>query len=69
MLWDVDTFDWTQPGVSTLAKSGRLKAVRNGSVILMHDGGGDRSQTVAALPTVIRDLHARGFKVRALPSC
>ncbi len=69
VLWDVDTFDWTKPGVSTLAESGRLKAIRSGSVILMHDGGGDRSQTVAALPSIIRDLHARGFKVRALPYC
>lgn len=69
VLWDVDTLDWTKPGVSTLAKSGRLKAIRNGSVILMHDGGGDRSQTVAALPTIIGDLHSRGFKIRALPYC
>jgi peptidoglycan/xylan/chitin deacetylase (PgdA/CDA1 family) len=69
VLWDVDTLDWMKPGVTTLAKTGRLKGIRNGSIILMHDGGGERTQTVAALPTILADLHARGFKVRALPHC
>lgn len=69
VLWSVDTLDWTKPGTATLAKSGRLKSITNGSIVLMHDGGGDRSQTVAALPTIIADLHARGYKVRALPYC
>lgn len=69
VLWSVDTLDWTRPGVSTLAKTGRLKSVTNGSIVLMHDAGGDRRQTVAALPTVIADLHARGYQVRALPYC
>lgn len=69
VLWDVDTLDWSKPGVTTLAKVGRLRSIRDGSVILMHDGGGDRSETVAALPKMIADLQARGFKVRALPYC
>jgi peptidoglycan-N-acetylglucosamine deacetylase len=69
VLWSVDTLDWTKPGVTTLAKTGRLKAIGNGTIVLMHDGGGDRTQTVAALPRVIADLHARGYQVRALPYC
>ncbi|HEY5979665.1 MAG TPA: polysaccharide deacetylase family protein [Microlunatus sp.] len=69
VLWSVDTLDWTKPGVATLAKTGRLKSIGNGSIVLMHDGGGDRTQTVAALPKVIADLHARGYQVRALPYC
>lgn len=69
VLWSVDTLDWTRPGTATLAKVGRLKSITNGSIVLMHDGGGDRTQTVAALPTIIADLHARGYQVRALPSC
>ena len=69
VLWDVDTLDWTKPGVTTLAKTGRLKSIGNGSIVLMHDGGGDRTQTVAALPRVIADLQARGYKIRALPYC
>ena len=69
VLWSVDTLDWTKPGVTTLAKAGRLKSISNGTIVLMHDGGGDRTQTVAALPRVIADLQARGYKVRALPYC
>ena len=69
VLWSVDTLDWTRPGVATLAKTGRLKSITDGSIVLMHDAGGDRRQTVAALPTVIADLQARGYRVRALPSC
>ncbi len=69
VLWSVDTLDWTRPGVATLAKTGRLKSITNGSIVLMHDAGGDRRQTVSALPTVIADLHARGYRVRALPYC
>lgn len=69
VLWDVDTLDWTKPGVATLAKTGRLKSIGNGTIVLMHDGGGDRTQTVAALPRLIADLHARGYQVRALPYC
>ena len=69
VLWSVDTLDWTKPGVTTLARTGRLKSIGNGTIVLMHDGGGDRTQTVAALPRVIADLHARGYQVRALPYC
>ena len=69
VLWSVDTLDWTKPGVTTLAKTGRLKSIGNGTIVLMHDGGGDRTQTVVALPRVIADLHARGYQVRALPYC
>jgi peptidoglycan/xylan/chitin deacetylase (PgdA/CDA1 family) len=38
-----------------------LAGARNGSVILMHDGGGNRSQTIAALPTILKTLKARGY--------
>jgi len=69
VLWSMDTLDWTKPGGKKLAKIGRSKHLQNGTIILMHDGGGDRAQTVAALPTIIADLKARGFKVRALPYC
>ncbi len=36
---------------------------RRGSIILMHDGGGDRSPTVAALPVLIQALRARGYEI------
>jgi peptidoglycan/xylan/chitin deacetylase (PgdA/CDA1 family) len=36
--------------------------VRPGSIVLLHDGGGVRWQTVAALPAIVRQLRARGFR-------
>lgn len=59
-LWTVDPADWSRPGTSTIVRR-VLSKVRNGSVILLHDGGGNRSQTVAALPTILRTLKARGY--------
>jgi peptidoglycan/xylan/chitin deacetylase (PgdA/CDA1 family) len=69
VLWTVDTLDWSKPGVTKLEKIGGRPTVRRGSIILMHDGGGPRAQTVTALPAIIAQLHARGFTVRALPYC
>jgi peptidoglycan/xylan/chitin deacetylase (PgdA/CDA1 family) len=59
-LWTVDPRDWSRPGTSVIVRR-VLANVRNGSVVLLHDGGGDRSQTVAALPTILRTLKARGY--------
>lgn len=60
VLWDVDPSDWARPGAAVIA--GRvLLQTRPGTIILMHDGGGDRSQTVAALPLVIEGLLDRGY--------
>jgi len=59
-LWTLDTKDWQRPGVETIVNTVLTRA-SNGSVILMHDGGGDRSQTVQALPQIISGLKERGF--------
>ncbi len=65
MLWDIDTNDWLLPGAEAIA--GRvLGRVRSGDVILMHDGGGNRSQTVAALEQVLATLSASGYRFHAL---
>ncbi|MBB4950888.1 peptidoglycan/xylan/chitin deacetylase (PgdA/CDA1 family) [Kitasatospora gansuensis] len=61
VLWDVDTEDWAEPGAEVIAER-VLRQVRPGSVVLMHDGGGDRSQTVAALPRIIDGLRRRGYR-------
>jgi peptidoglycan/xylan/chitin deacetylase (PgdA/CDA1 family) len=58
--WDVDTNDWRLPGSGTIAAR-VLSGVRNGSIVLMHDAGGPRGQTLAALPQIIRGLRARGY--------
>lgn len=61
----IDAEDWEEPGVQTivdtvLAQRRTVSAERSGNVILLHDGGGDRSQTVAALGPLIDSLRARG---------
>jgi peptidoglycan/xylan/chitin deacetylase (PgdA/CDA1 family) len=61
LLWDVDTGDWRRPGAQAIAAEAVQKA-GPGSVILLHDGGGDRSQTLEALPEIVRGLRARGFE-------
>jgi peptidoglycan/xylan/chitin deacetylase (PgdA/CDA1 family) len=55
VLWSVDPMDWRRPSAVTIA-SRVISATRPGSVVLMHDGGGDRSRTVAAVPTIISAL-------------
>jgi peptidoglycan/xylan/chitin deacetylase (PgdA/CDA1 family) len=63
--WNVDTRDFSRPGVAVIVQT--LKSeVANGPTILFHDGGGDRSQTVAALRTVIPALKQRGLTFVAL---
>ncbi len=66
ILWSIDTEDWTRPGSDAIVNA-VLSQVGNGDVILMHDGGGDRSQTVAALPRIILGLQQRGLKLVTMP--
>ncbi|MGA5821315.1 polysaccharide deacetylase family protein [Kitasatospora sp. NPDC094028] len=65
VLWSVDPQDWSDPGAAAIAQR-VLDAVRPGSVVLLHDGGGDRSQTVAALPAIIGTLQQHGYTFRTL---
>lgn len=64
-LWEVDTEDWSLPGSKTIAQRA-LGNVTDGSIILMHDGGGNRSQTVKALPEIIHGLKKRGYNFKVL---
>lgn len=61
VMWNVDTNDWRLPGSQRIINTALIGA-DNGAIILMHDGGGNRAQTVLALPTIITVLRARGFK-------
>jgi peptidoglycan/xylan/chitin deacetylase (PgdA/CDA1 family) len=68
--WDVDTNDWRRPGTGAIiadAWAARAVAVRPGSIVLMHDAGGPRGQTLAALPAVIRTLRRRGYRLVTVP--
>ena len=62
----VDPGDWKRPGTQaivdrTIAQVAAGSAEKSGNIILLHDAGGDRSQTVAALPAIIDGLRARGY--------
>lgn len=59
--WDVDPSDWRNPG-SGAVYSRIVGAAQPGSIILMHDGGGPRGGTLAALPSIIDTLRARGYR-------
>jgi peptidoglycan/xylan/chitin deacetylase (PgdA/CDA1 family) len=61
--WSVDPRDWSRPGVASIIQN-ILGHTRTGSIILEHDGGGDRSQTVAALRYVLPRLLDAGYRFR-----
>ena len=63
--WSVDPRDWARPGVSKIV-SNILKNTQTGSIILEHDGGGNRSETVAALKIAIPRLLDEGYHFRAV---
>ncbi|HEV3127666.1 MAG TPA: polysaccharide deacetylase family protein [Solirubrobacteraceae bacterium] len=62
VLWSVDTKDYSRPGVSRIIYTA-VSGGEPGAIVLMHDGGGDRSETVAALPRIITRLRQRGFRL------
>jgi len=60
MDWSVDPRDWAEPGVRRIVRR-IMTQTRPGSIILEHDGGGNRSQTVAALRIVLPRLLDEGY--------
>ncbi len=62
VLWNIDTLDWELPGADVITWRVLSKAY-NGAIVLMHDGGGDRSQTVEALPDIIDGLLDDGYEL------
>jgi peptidoglycan/xylan/chitin deacetylase (PgdA/CDA1 family) len=60
MSYSIDPRDWSTPGVATIV-SRVVDGAFSGAVVDMHDGGGDRSETVAALPQIITDLRSDGY--------
>lgn len=66
VLWTLDTSDYQSPGVEAIVNSA-VSGARPGAIILMHDAGGNRSETVAALPIIIRELRHRGYQLVTVP--
>ena len=63
--WDVDPLDWSSPGQEYISDF-VLSNIYQDSIILLHDGGGNRSQTVAALDTILRELSLQGYRFETL---
>jgi peptidoglycan/xylan/chitin deacetylase (PgdA/CDA1 family) len=62
LLWDTDPGDYRKPGAEMIQNRIAL-SIQRGGVALMHDGGGDRSQTVEQLPGLIDRLRAEGYSI------
>lgn len=60
----IDPGDWLNPGADQIVNATIAQAVGGeGNIVLLHDGGGDRTETIAALPRIIDGLRARGFEL------
>jgi peptidoglycan/xylan/chitin deacetylase (PgdA/CDA1 family) len=66
ITWNVDPADYTSPGTGAIAQR-VLAQVQSGSIVLSHDGGGPRTQTLAAYPHIIQALRARGYRFLTVP--
>ena len=60
VFWSVHAADWTRPGVAAI-ENAILGGLDDGAIALLHDGGGDRSQTVTATRTIIAATRDRGL--------
>ncbi len=68
VLWSLNSKDWVTFDAKSIARS-VSKKIRNGDILLFHDSGGvfkaeggDRSQTVSAIPILVRELQKKGFQ-------
>jgi peptidoglycan/xylan/chitin deacetylase (PgdA/CDA1 family) len=66
ILWNVDPRDWSLPGSEAIVQR-VLAQVQPGSIVLSHDGGGPRGETLAAYPGIIRVLKRRGYRFETVP--
>ena len=68
VVWSVDSKDWRYHGTTTKALlESVVKDAKPGGIVLLHDGGGDRSTTVQALPQLITALQKRGYTFVTVP--
>lgn len=68
VMWTVDPQDWAHQDAAYIT-SHVLGHVQDRSVVLLHDGGGPRSATIAAVRALIPQLRARGYEFRTVPAC
>ena len=65
--WNVDTTDWKKPGADVIAQ--RIQSAGPGNIILMHDGGGDRSQTIEGLRQALPKLKSKATASSPYRNC
>jgi chitin deacetylase len=66
IMWSSDSADYSRPGVPRLINN-VLRPAQPGGIVLMHDGGGNRSQTVKALPEIINRFRKQGYSFVTIP--
>ena len=63
VLWTIDPKDWRAGTTAKQISRRVLRAVAPGSIVLLHDGGGNRSATIKALPEIIRGIRRKGLRL------
>ena len=63
VLWSVDPRDWAPGATGKSVTRAVLGHVHAGSIVIMHDGGGNRTATIRALPHIIRGIRRRGLRL------
>jgi peptidoglycan-N-acetylglucosamine deacetylase len=66
IMWSSDSIDYSRPAVPRLINN-IFKSAKSGGIVLMHDGGGDRTRTVQALPEIINRFRKQGYKFVTVP--
>ena len=66
IIWNCDPKDWAMPGTQNIINT-VVAGATPGGIVLLHDGGGDRSQTVAALPSILTQLKSQGYRFVTVP--
>jgi peptidoglycan/xylan/chitin deacetylase (PgdA/CDA1 family) len=66
IMWDVDSQDYEQKLTADDIANRVIENVRSGSIVVMHDGGGDRSKTVAATETIVKSLQSKGYAFKTV---
>ncbi len=66
LMWSADSRDFQRPAPATMVNT-VLKNARPGGIVLLHDGGGDRTNTVKALPQIITKLKQQGYSFVTIP--
>jgi peptidoglycan/xylan/chitin deacetylase (PgdA/CDA1 family) len=66
IIWSSDSMDYSRPSVPKLMNN-VFREAKPGGIVLMHDGGGNRSQTVQALPTIIEKFRKQGYSFVTIP--